>query len=61
MFSLTYTLSGLDLIMEKLDQKTTLNEQLSYIYITLRETLNILGTHLKNATILHFRRTFIQP
>lgn len=28
-----------------------------YIYITLKETLNILGTHLKNVTLFHFKRT----
>jgi len=39
---------------------TTLQEQVSYIFITLKETLNICGMKLTNATLLHFRRTFIQ-
>ena len=42
------------------DQDITVYDEFHYIYITLKETLNILGTHLINATLLHFRRTFIQ-
>jgi hypothetical protein len=44
----------------KMNHKTTLSEQFHYIYITLKETLNIFGTHLKNATLFYFRRTFVQ-
>jgi hypothetical protein len=43
----------------EMNHKTTLQEQISYIFITLRETLNILGTHFTNATLRNFRRTFI--
>jgi hypothetical protein len=46
--------------IEKMNHKTTIQEQVSYIFITLKETINIFGTHLINATLLHFRRTFIQ-
>ena len=45
--------------IRKMNHRTTLQEQLDYISITFKETLNIFGTHLKNATLLHFRRTFI--
>ncbi len=45
--------------IRKMNHRTTLQEQFHYIYITFQETLNIFGTHLTNATLLHFRRTFI--
>ena len=41
------------------DQDITVYDEFHYVYITLKETLNILGMNLKNATLLHFRRTFI--
>jgi len=41
------------------DQDITVYDEFHYIYITLKETLNILGMQLKNATLLHFRRTFV--
>ena len=44
----------------EMNHKTTIAEQLNYIFITLKETLNICGMKLTNAIILHFRRTFIQ-
>jgi hypothetical protein len=47
-------------IEDQMKHSTTLQEQLSYIYITFKETLNILGMHIKNATLSKFRRTFIQ-
>jgi len=44
----------------EMNHKITITEQLNYIFITLKETLNICGMKLTNATLLHFRRTFIQ-
>ena len=45
--------------IEKINHKTSLSEQLDYIFITFHETLNIFSKHLTNATLFHFRRTFI--
>lgn len=45
--------------MEKINQtnhKITSSEQLYYIYITLKETINILGSHITNAALSKFRR-----
>ena len=46
--------------MEEMKNKTTLKEQFHYIYITFQEILNICGMNITNATLLHFRRTFVQ-
>lgn len=42
------------------DWDITYQEEFNYIKITLKETLNIVSMHLKNATLRNFRRTFIQ-
>lgn len=47
-------------VREKMNHKTTIQEQLNYIKITLGETLNILGSHITNAIVLNLKRTVIQ-
>lgn len=38
------------------DTDITYYDELSYVYITLRETINILGLHITNATLSKFKR-----
>ena len=40
--------------------KTLYSEDLSYIKITLFETINILGSHITNATVPKFKRFIVQ-
>jgi len=49
MFSSIFILSGGDLIMEEIgmNHKTTLIEQFSYIFITLKELMKVIKTQNK--------------
>lgn len=38
------------------DVDITYFEEFSYVYITLKETINILGSHITNAAVSKFKR-----
>jgi hypothetical protein len=38
------------------DVDITYKDEFNYIYITLKETINILGSHITNAALSKFKR-----
>ncbi len=43
------------------DKDITYKDEFAYIFICLKETINIFGMHIRDAALQKSRRTFVQP